>query len=104
MQSDRVQGKTDDDSDFEPKHAKEIRKAMYERDSMIQESREIIEIEDNVLPIVEEFSVDDILGDLSSDVDEQLKQIGNLLDEHRVEVKNEVGNKAVLTSASGETT
>jgi len=68
-----------------------------------EEIGEIIVVEENVLPLVEEFSVDDILGDLSSDVDEQLKQIGNLLDEHRVEVKNEIGNKAVLTSASGET-
>ena len=68
-----------------------------------EEIGEIIEIDENVLPIVEEFSVDDILGDLSDDVDEQLKQIGNLLDEHRVEVKNEIGNKVVLTSVSGET-
>jgi len=67
-----------------------------------KEIGEIMEIEENVLPLIEEFSVEDILGDMSGNINESMEQINALLNEHRVEVKNEVSNKAVLTSASGE--
>jgi hypothetical protein len=67
-----------------------------------KEIGEIIEIEENVLPLIEEFSAEDVLGDMSGNINESMEQINALLDEHRVEVKNEVANKAVLTSASGE--
>ena len=64
---------------------------------------EIIEVDNkNVLPLVEEFSVNDILGDLSDDANEMLNQLGNLLIEHRVEVKKEITNRTLLKSVSGE--
>ncbi len=44
----------------------------------------------------------DILGDLSDDVSEMLDQLGNLLIEHRVDVKKEITNRALLMSASGD--
>ncbi len=68
----------------------------------VEEVKQIIEIEENVLPLVEEFSVDDILGDLSGDINDSLDQIDALLKEHRVEVKEEIAHKVVLTSVSGE--
>ena len=68
-----------------------------------KELEDIIEVDKaNVLPLVEEFSVKDILGDLSTNIEDMLDQIGNLLSEHRVEVKNEISNIILLTSASGE--
>ena len=62
----------------------------------------VIHVEENVLPLVEDFSIDELLGDLSSNMDEMLEQVGSLLGEHRVEIKTEIGNKAIITSASGE--
>ena len=63
---------------------------------------EVIETEENILPIIEEFSVNEILGDLSDDVNEMLEQVGNLLNDHRVEIKYEIFNKALLISESGD--
>ena len=83
-------------------------KAMAEQEQLrlmkqAKDLDDVIEIDKaNVLPLVEEFSTRDILGDLSDNIDDMLDQIGNLLSEHRVEVKNEISNKAILTSASGD--
>ncbi len=67
-----------------------------------KEVEKMVGIEKDVLPLIEEFSVDDILGDISGDITDSLQQIDAILDEHRAEVKEEVVNKAVLVSASGE--
>lgn len=70
--------------------------------SNVNELKEIITIEDDTLPLLEEFSVGDLIGDLSDDITGMLDQVGSLLEAHRVEVKKEITNKALLTSASGE--
>ena len=67
-----------------------------------KEIEKIITIEENVLPLVEEFSTEEILEDISDDMNEMLEKVGGLLEEHRVEVKNEISAKSVLTSTSGE--
>ena len=81
------------------KNRKEKQEALIEK---AKELEEVIQTEENVLPLIEEFSVEDILSELPDDVNEMLKHVGTLLDEHRVEVKKEIRNKALLTSASGE--
>ena len=68
-----------------------------------KELEKVIQVEQNTMPLVEEFLVSELLGDLSEDVAETLDKIGELLTDHRVEIKNEISNKATLTSASGET-
>ena len=68
----------------------------------VKELKEIVIIEEDTLPMLEEFSVGDLLGDLSDDMSGMLDQVGSLLEEHRVEVKNKISNKALVTSASGE--
>jgi len=68
-----------------------------------KELEQVIQVEENTMPLVEEFSVGDLLGDLSDDISETLDKIGGLLADHRVEIKNEISNKAILISASGET-
>jgi len=76
-----------------------------EQEQLIEKAKEIeelIKIEENVLPLVEEFSREEILGDISDDMDEILEKVGTLLEDHRVEVKKEMTAKSVLTSASGE--
>ena len=90
---------TKNELEEERKLKKEKQEALIEK---AKELEEVIQTEENVLPLMEEFSVEDILSDLSSDVNDMLNQVGALLDEHRVEVKNEIKNKALLTSASGE--
>ncbi len=75
------------------------------QEELIKKSKElesIIVVDENVIPLIEEFSVNDIIGDLSDDINEMLEQVGNLLSEHRVEVKKEISNKTILTSVSGE--
>ncbi len=81
------------------KNRKEKQEALIEK---AKELEEVIQTEENVLPLIEEFSVEDILSELPDDVNEMLRHVGTLLDEHRVEVKKEIRNKALLTSASGE--
>jgi len=90
---------TKNELEEERKNKKEKQEALIEK---AKELEEIIQTEENVLPLIEEFSVQDILSELPDDVNEMLKQVGTLLDEHRVEVKQEINNKALLTSASGE--
>ncbi|TFG09467.1 MAG: hypothetical protein EU535_09060 [Promethearchaeota archaeon] len=83
----------------EEAHKKEQSRELMDK---AKELTNVLEVDDNVLPLVDEFSVSDILGNLSSDVNLMLEQIGSLLDEHRVEIKNEITNKMVLKSTSGE--
>ena len=90
---------TEDRLDEERKNEKEKQEALIKK---AKELEEVIQAEDNVLPLIEEFSVEDILSELSDDVNEMLNQVGTLLNEHRVEVKQEIRNKALLTSTSGE--
>ncbi len=77
-----------------------------EQELLIQQAnalRDVIPTEKNVLPLVEEFSVQELLGTLSQDIDEMMARAGSLLEKHRVEVKTETESKATLRSASGET-
>jgi len=90
---------TKNELEEERKTKKEKQEALIEK---AKELEEVIQTEENVLPLIEEFSVEDILSELPDDVNEMLKHVGTLLDEHRVEVKKEIRNKALLTSASGE--
>ncbi len=84
-------------------HKKELKaKEIQELQEKAKELEDVIKVEENVLPIMEEFSVDEILGDLSEDIDTALDQIGGVLEGHRVEVKEEINNKAVLKTRSGE--
>ncbi len=90
---------TKNELEEERKLKKEKQEELIEK---AKELEEVIQTEENVLPLIEEFSVEDILSELSNDVNDMLNQVGTLLDEHRVEVKNEIKNKTLLTSASGE--
>ena len=76
-----------------------------EQKVLIQNAKDlekIIKVDDNVLPLVEEFTVEDILGDISDDVNELMEEVGKLLIEHRVEVRENISSKALIQSASGE--
>ncbi len=76
-----------------------------EQEDLMKKAKDIenaIQIEKDVLPLVEEYSVTDFLGDLSNNIKEKLEQIGSLLNENRVEVKKEIVNKLVLTTTSNE--
>ena len=63
---------------------------------------DMIELEKNVMPIIEEYSVDEIIGDISDDVNQIIEQLNALLDEHRVEIKENITSESVLISTSGE--
>ncbi|MFX0070621.1 MAG: hypothetical protein ACFFAO_05970 [Candidatus Hermodarchaeota archaeon] len=60
------------------------------------------EIEEDVLPLIEEFSIDEILKGFDPNIGDTLEAISKLLEEHRVEVKYKVSNKTVLTPKSGD--
>ena len=80
-------------------------KIRLEQEELINKSKEIeglIEIDENILPLVEDFSVKDLLGDLSENIKERLEQISSLLIENRVDVKKEIINRVVLKTSSEE--
>jgi len=77
-------------------------KEQEELQKNLDEVKELIAIDDDVLPILDKFSTEDVLGDLSGDIDEMLSQVSSLLGQNRVEVKQEIANKAVLKTAGGE--
>ncbi len=76
-----------------------------EKNNLISSARElekIIEIEENVMPLLEEFSVNEILGDISDDINEIMEEVGKMLDDHRVEVKEDILTKTLIKITSGE--
>ncbi len=82
-------------------------KEKQEQQHYYQKAREletIIEFnQEEVLPLIEQFSVGDVLGDISDDPNEILRELGKLLEEHRVEIKEEITNKVAIVSKSGKT-
>ena len=62
----------------------------------------MIEIQEDMLPLVEDFSVEDILGDLSENIHEQYTKLEKLLEEHRVDIKTNIKNKGTIIKTSGE--
>ena len=81
---------------------KKIREEQEVLMSKVKEIESIVEVEEDTLPLIEEFSVNELIGDLSDDISVVLDQVGALLDGHRVEVKKEIKNTAMLVSTSGE--
>lgn len=76
-----------------------------EKENLLKKAKEIeklIIIDQNVLPLVEDFSVDEILGDLSDDINQMMEEVGKLLDDHRVEVREDISTKSLIKTASGE--
>ncbi|MBD3351402.1 MAG: hypothetical protein GF364_07940 [Candidatus Lokiarchaeota archaeon] len=67
-----------------------------------KELEEIIEVEKNVLPQMDTYTVDEIIGDLSPNIEEMHNQLNSLFDSHRVEVKNEIKSNNIIRSKSGE--
>ncbi|TFG27748.1 MAG: hypothetical protein EU532_06830 [Promethearchaeota archaeon] len=67
-----------------------------------KELEKMINIDDDVLPLVEEFTATEILGDLSDDVNEVLEEVGKLLNDYRVEIKEDILSKAIIKTASGK--
>ncbi|MFX1276243.1 MAG: hypothetical protein ACFFAT_14535 [Promethearchaeota archaeon] len=76
-----------------------------EQKNLIKKAKEVehmIEIQEDVIPLIEEFTINDILGDLSDDIQQQFEQLGSLLNEHRVNVKTNISNKGIIIRSSGE--
>ncbi len=74
-----------------------------EREDLLTKAKELgemIQTEEDVLPIIEDFSISEIVGDLSSDDNRILEQVSSLLQEHRVEVKNKILTQTTLHSAT----
>lgn len=87
------------------KYEEESQKKEAKQQELLKIAKEVEEtmtFAANTIPLVEDFNTSDILGDISEDLDAALQQVGNLLFEHRVEVKKTIKNSAILTSASGE--
>ncbi|MFX0073410.1 MAG: hypothetical protein ACFFAO_20215, partial [Candidatus Hermodarchaeota archaeon] len=81
------------------KKKKDEQKELLEK---ANELKKVIEVDENILPLIEDFAISDIIDNLSDDVNEMLEQFGGLLNEHRVEIKEEISTKSLLKSTSGE--
>ena len=91
--------------DLKKEIIEKVAKDQKELEELMKRAKEIdnmIVIDNDVLPIVEEFSVKELLGDLSDDIQIVLEQIGSLLNEYRVNVNKDIINKVVLNTSSGE--
>lgn len=80
-------------------------KSRLEQEELMKRSKEVetlIETDEKVLPLVEAFSIKDLLGDLSENIKEKLEQISTLLIENRVDRKKEIINKVILKTSSEE--
>jgi len=76
-------------------------KSRLEQEELMKRSKEVetlIETDENVLPLVEAFSIKDLLGDLSENIKEKLEQISTLLIENRVDIKKEIMMKVIKIS------
>ncbi len=80
-------------------------KNQKELDELLEKSKDIeksIGMSKDILPIVEHFSVKEILGDLSDKIKEKLEQLSTLLLENRVEIRKEIMNRVIIKTTSGE--
>ncbi len=80
----------------------EFLKEQEELQKDLEELQSLVKFEDDVLPLLEKFSVDDVLGDLTGDISDSLDSIKSLMTKHRVPIKKEISNKSIIRSASGE--
>ncbi|MFX1258423.1 MAG: hypothetical protein ACFFAN_11225, partial [Promethearchaeota archaeon] len=79
--------------------------AVKERDELNKKAKEIkklIKFDDNILPLIEEYNIKDLIGELSDKTNEKLEQIVSLLNEYRIEIKNKIINKVILTTTAQE--
>jgi hypothetical protein len=80
-------------------------KKIQEQENLLNEASKVegmMEIDEDILPLIEEFSVDELIGDLSDDIDQMIEQLGVLLEDHRVEIKETIKSESTLISTSGE--
>ncbi len=78
---------------------------LREKQDLIKKAEEIkklITLDEDILPLIKEFNVKDLLGDLSEEIEEKLEQVGTLLDEHRVDVKKEITSSTTFSTTTGE--
>jgi len=80
----------------------EFLKEQEELQKDLMELKSLVKFEDDVLPLLDKFSVDDVLGDLTGDINDSMDAIKSLMNKHRVEVKKDITNKSILKSISGE--
>ncbi|UYP46866.1 hypothetical protein NEF87_003151 [Candidatus Lokiarchaeum ossiferum] len=87
------------------KYNRQKQLALEEQEALLQKAKaieNIIEVDEGVLPMVDDFAISDLLGDLDADVDNMMDQLGSLLETQRVEIKTDLSSKSVIRSASGE--
>ncbi|MBY8982586.1 MAG: hypothetical protein KGD57_06540 [Candidatus Lokiarchaeota archaeon] len=92
-----------DDLNVKLKESKDIReRQIHDLNKKAKELENIINLNEDILPLVDKFSVEDLIGTLSDDIGEMIKQLDSLLIDHRVDIKNIITNKSLLNSKSGE--
>ena len=87
------------------KYYQQIESKKQEQTSLINKAQSygpMIEIQEDILPLIEDFSIEDILGDLSENIHEQYIKLEKLLEEHRVDLKTKIKNKGFIIRTSGE--
>lgn len=93
-------------SEFHEKINEKGRKEEEEAEKILNQVKKLenmIEIEEDILPTIEEFSADEILGDVSGDTEQMINQLNVLLEGNRVEIKETIKSESRLISSSGET-
>ncbi|MBD3351401.1 MAG: hypothetical protein GF364_07935 [Candidatus Lokiarchaeota archaeon] len=81
------------------------RKKEKEYEKLVETAKEleqILNVEEDVLPLREEFTIEELIGDSLQNIDEINEQLNILMETHRVEVSEEITSKNTIRSESGE--
>ena len=71
---------------------------------MIEELKEIINIEENIAPELEHIQIEDLIGNIDKDLINMEDLANQVLEEHAVEIKESIKSKSVIRHQSGKTT
>jgi len=71
---------------------------------VIGELKEIINVEENVAPEIENIPIEDLIGNMDGDLINMEDLANQVLEEHAVEIKEFIQNKSVIRHQSGKTT
>ncbi|QEE14420.1 hypothetical protein DSAG12_00233 [Promethearchaeum syntrophicum] len=72
--------------------------------TLIGELKEIINVEENVAPEIEHIPIEDLIGEIDSDLINMEDLANQVLEEHAVEIKESIKSRSVLRHQSGKAT
>ncbi|RLI60844.1 MAG: hypothetical protein DRO88_13820 [Promethearchaeia archaeon] len=70
--------------------------------NQIEKYKEFIDIEENIAPEIENIPIEDLIGNINDDLVNMKDLANQVLEEHRVEIKESVKNRTIIHKKSGK--